>query len=170
MRSLGLRRPYIVLLILVLVLQAASGLFFVFNLLSDLFLLRLPFIPWQYYEILQIAASLGLLSGVLCAIALLALTVRRERRIKDQIDAVAGQFQTHVDRQFERWDLTPTERHVALMVIKGFSNGEIANLRKSSESTIKSHLTSIFRKSGLSSRQQLVSCIIEDLLAALSNE
>lgn len=170
MRVLGLRWPYVVLLVLVLVIQAASGLFFVFSLVADVFLIRVPFIPWEAYEILQILASLGLLCGVLCSIIMLALTVRRSRRIEDQISAVAGEFQSHVERQFQAWGLTPSERSVALLVVKGFSNGEIAGMRNSSESTIKSHVTSIFRKSGLTSRQQLVSGVIEDLLAALSQD
>ena len=75
-----------------------------------------------------------------------------------------------MERQFQAWGLTPSERSVALLVVKGFSNGEIAGMRNSSESTIKSHVTSIFRKSGLTSRQQLVSGVIEDLLAALSQD
>lgn len=170
MRALGLRWPYVLLLVLVLLIQAASGLFFVFGLIADIFLIRVPFIPWEVYEFLQMLASLGLLSGVLVSVALLVVTVRRSRRIDMQIDAMAGQFQAHVETQFDGWDLTPTERQVALLIVKGFSNAEIAGLRKSSESTIKSHISSIFRKSGLSSRQQLVSCVIEDLLDALAHE
>lgn len=170
MRVLGLRWPFVVLLVLMVLVQVASTLFFLFSLLADVFLWRVPFIPWEIEESLQILASLGLLSGLVCSIVLLALSVKRMRRIEGQIEAVAGQFQAHVERQFDVWALTPTERQVALLVIKGFSNAEIATLRKSSESTVKSHLSAIFRKAGMSSRQQLVAYVIEDLLAALGEE
>lgn len=170
MRALGLRWPLLALLAGMLVIQVASSLFFIFNLLSDLFLIQVPFIPWDIQEILQIVSSFGLLTGVLSSAAMLSISVRRMRRASDQIEAATGQFQTHVDRQFDSWSLTPTERHVALLVIKGFSNSEIASLRKSSESTVKSHLTSIFRKSGMNSRQQLVSSVIEDIVAALPQQ
>ncbi|MBI1220155.1 MAG: helix-turn-helix transcriptional regulator [Rhodobacteraceae bacterium] len=170
MRALGLRWPFLVVLVLVLIIQVASSLFFIFNLLADVFLIRVPFIPWEVQEILQILASFGLLSGVLCSVAILALSFKRMRKIEGQIEAAAGQFQTHIDGQFDAWALTPTERQIALLVIKGFSNSEVASLRKSTESTVKSHLTSIFRKSGLNSRQQLVASVIEDLIAALSEQ
>lgn len=170
MRALGLKWPFIVVLVVILAIQVASSLFFIFNLLADVFLIRVPFIPWEIQELLQILASFGLLSGVLVSVAILALSFRRMQKIEGQIEAAAGQFQTHVDRQFEAWGLTPTERQIALLVIKGFSNSEVAGLRKSSESTVKSHLTSIFRKSGLNSRQQLVASVIEDLIAALSEQ
>ncbi|WP_127902263.1 hypothetical protein [Solirhodobacter olei] len=89
------------MLILVLLIQAAGGPFFVFSLVADVFLIRVPFIPWEFYEVLQILASLGLLSGVLCSVLMLALVARRPRRIEDQISAVAGEFQRHVERQFK---------------------------------------------------------------------
>lgn len=67
-----------------------------------------------------------------------------------------------INQYFTDWKLTASEAQVAIYVMKGFSNAEIAGLRGTSEATIKSQLNSIFRKSGASSRQNLVCFIFED--------
>lgn len=66
---------------------------------------------------------------------------------------------------FEDWALTPSEKDVAMFAIKGLSNAEIAELRDSSEGTIKAHLNAVFRKADVSGRSQLVSFLIEDLMS-----
>ncbi|HEY8416664.1 MAG TPA: LuxR C-terminal-related transcriptional regulator [Limnochordales bacterium] len=52
--------------------------------------------------------------------------------------------------------LTPREREVALAVLDGMSNAEIARRLWVSEVTVKKHLSSIFAKTGVSSRTQLI--------------
>jgi DNA-binding CsgD family transcriptional regulator len=167
MKAFGLKWPQIVLVLLALAIQVASSIFIVFKLLAEVFLWQAPLIPWELQETLEILSSCGLLFGVLSSIALLYISFKRVNRIEGQLNAAAGQFQTYVERQFDEWALTPTERHVALLVIKGFSNAEIAEMRGTTESTVKSQLTSTFKKARLTSRQQLVACVIEDLVAAI---
>ncbi|MCC5982768.1 MAG: helix-turn-helix transcriptional regulator [Rhodobacteraceae bacterium] len=157
----------LVLLVCALVVQFMGAGFFIAKILSDVFLFRIPFIPWEMVEVLELMASVGLLFGVASSVTLILMSVRRIDRLSDQITALGGQFQEYIDRQFLEWNLTPTERNVALLAIKGFSNAEIARLRGTTESTVKSQLTSIFRKTGLSSRQQLTTYFIEDLVSTL---
>ena len=57
--------------------------------------------------------------------------------------------------------LSPSEQAVAVFAMKGFSNGEIAELRGTSASTIKSQMNSVFRKAGFANRQQLISFLVE---------
>ena len=66
--------------------------------------------------------------------------------------------------RFNAWGLTPAERDVALFAIKGLSTAEIAGLRGTSEGTVKAQSNAIYRKAGVSSRSQLLSLFIEDLL------
>lgn len=159
--------PGLALLGLILVIQLASALFVLYRILSDLFLWDMILIPWAAEEWLEIGASLSLVFGVGASIYLMRTSVKRIAHMQDQLKAAAGELQVYVERQFDNWGLTPTERNVALLVVKGFSNGEIASLRGTSESTVKTHLSAVFRKSGLKSRQQLVSWVVEDLLAEI---
>lgn len=120
---------------------------------------------WQEY--IQILASAGLLVGVLVSGIFLRLSLRRLSRMGRQIEVVSGNFQTHLLALFEQWNFSPSEQAVAIYAMKGFSNNEIAVLRGTSTATIKSQMNSVFRKSGLSSRQQLGSFLVEELLAGL---
>ena len=69
-----------------------------------------------------------------------------------------------VDENFTKWGLTPAERDVALFTIKGLSLAEIADLRGTSEGTIKAQTNAIYRKASVSGRPQLLSLFIEDLM------
>lgn len=162
------RGSLIALLCVVLGVQLLSTSFFLYTILADLFLLQWFVIPWGLQEVFEIMSALGMLLGVVVSSALLYLLATRMNRLDGQMRAVAGEFQLYVDKQFEQWQLTPTERHVAIFVMKGFSNAEIARLRGTTESTVKSQLTSVFRKTGLSSRQQLTTHLIEDILDSIT--
>src|SRR5262245_53383763 len=52
-------------------------------------------------------------------------------------------------------DLTEAERRVALALLAGCSNAEIARMRGSSPRTIANQVASIFRKLGVRSRAEL---------------
>lgn len=164
----GWRRMTFITVIVVIQLSAAA--YFCLKILAEVFLFEIPFIPWGVQEQLEILASVGLLLGLASTLALLGQSWRRMGRLHEQVQAASGQFQDLMERQFDDWGLTATEAHVALMVIKGFSNAEIAGFRGTTESTIKSQITAIFRKSGLTSRHQLVTSLVEDLVSAVPLE
>jgi len=69
-----------------------------------------------------------------------------------------------IDRQFERWSLTPAEREVGLLMLKGLTHREIADTRSTSETTIRQQALAIYRKSGLRHRSELSAFFLEDLL------
>jgi DNA-binding CsgD family transcriptional regulator len=156
------------LLYLAFGLQMISALFFVGDLWTEILNLRSEPIPWVWQEYIQTLASIGLVIGVVVSGMFLRMSLRRIRRMDRQIDVAAGNFQTHLLALFDRWGFSPSEQAVAVFAMKGFSNNEIAVLRGTSSSTIKSQMNSIFRKSRLSNRQQLISFLVEDLLAGMS--
>lgn len=69
-----------------------------------------------------------------------------------------------IDQQFARWGLTPAEREVGLLLLKGLSHKEAAAARETSETTIRQQALAIYRKSGLRSRSELSAFFLEDLL------
>jgi len=72
-----------------------------------------------------------------------------------------------VDDQFERWKLTPAERDVGLLLLKGLSHKEVAEIRKTSEATVRQQAQAIYRKSGLTNRSDLAAYFLEDLLSPI---
>lgn len=73
---------------------------------------------------------------------------------------------TAIADQMDLWELSPAEKDVALLLIKGLSSKEIANIRNTSEKTVRQQAASIYQKSGLEGRAQLSAYFLEDLLAA----
>ena len=69
-----------------------------------------------------------------------------------------------IDAQFDKWALTPAERDVALLQLKGLRHKEIAELRETSERTVRQQALSVYRKAGLSGRTDLAAFFLEDLL------
>jgi DNA-binding CsgD family transcriptional regulator len=69
-----------------------------------------------------------------------------------------------IDRQFVRWNLSPAESEVALLLLKGLSHREIAALRSTTETTIRQQGLAVYRKSGLRNRAELSAFFLEDLL------
>lgn len=69
-----------------------------------------------------------------------------------------------MDMQFDAWCLTPAEKDVALLLIKGLSHKEIAQLRERAERTVRQQALAVYRKSNLSGRASLAAYFLEDLL------
>lgn len=69
-----------------------------------------------------------------------------------------------VDQQFEEWGLTPTEREIALLILKGHSHKRIAELTGRKERTVRQHGVMVYQKSGLSGRAGLAAHFLEDLM------
>lgn len=69
-----------------------------------------------------------------------------------------------IDSQLIRWELSPSEKEVALLLLKGLSLKEIAVLRGTTEKTARAQSTAIYQKSGLAGRSELAAFFLEDLL------
>jgi len=69
-----------------------------------------------------------------------------------------------IDTQFDAWGLTPSEREVALMLLKGHSHKAIARHTDRSPQTVRQHATEVYRKAGLAGRAELSGFFLEDLM------
>lgn len=70
-------------------------------------------------------------------------------------DAISGQL--------EEWSLTPAERDISFLLLKGLTIQEIAQIRETSERTIRQQASEVYKKSGLTGRAQLSAFFMEDL-------
>ena len=129
----------------------------------------------QTFEILVFLAALG-------GIALHSWQLASARSKSDRLDKelAATRAEAHrwsqeakdvlkglgaaIDSQFEKWGLTPAERDIALLQLKGLRHKEIAELRKTSERTVRQQALAVYRKAGLSGRTDLAAFFLEDLL------
>jgi DNA-binding NarL/FixJ family response regulator len=88
--------------------------------------------------------------------------------VERELQAASGAFQQVMEQNFDDWGLTPAERDVALLSIKGVPIAEIARLRDTREGTIKAQSTAIYRKVGVSNRAELIAVMVEELIAGVS--
>jgi DNA-binding NarL/FixJ family response regulator len=68
-----------------------------------------------------------------------------------------------VEEQFDAWRLTPAEREVALLLLKGHGHKQIAAATGRSERTVRQHAVSVYQKSRLQGRAELAAFFLEDL-------
>lgn len=73
-----------------------------------------------------------------------------------------------IDERFSAWGLTPAERDVALLLLKGQSHKQIAFSTGRSERTVRQHAVAVYQKSGLSGRAELAAFFLEDLMLPAS--
>jgi len=78
---------------------------------------------------------------------------------------VAGARQA-IDKQFDAWQFTPAEKDIATLILKGCSHKEIADIRKSTATTVRQQAQSIYRKSGLEGRSELAAYFLDAILHA----
>ncbi len=151
-------------LAILFVVQAVCALFFVSDIaMSVLGLYPVP-LAWSTREILEIGAAVGLILGLVFGALALRRSMRELGLARDRLRRASSAFMDIMAERFDDWGLTPAERDVALFAIKGLSIADIAQLRSTSEGTVKAQTAAIYRKAGVSGRSQLLSLFIEDLM------
>lgn len=96
-------------------------------------------------------------------VAVARTAVERDAWRKSAESALAG-FSSAVEQQFEKWGLTPVEREVALLLLKGHGHKQVAAQTGRSERTVRQHAVSIYEKSGLGGRAELAAFFLEGLM------
>ena len=69
-----------------------------------------------------------------------------------------------IDDQFTAWELTPAEREVALLLLKGYSHKAIGRETRRSDQTVRQHAAAVYRKASLSGRAELAAYFLDDLM------
>ncbi|WP_419910712.1 response regulator transcription factor [Hoeflea sp.] len=115
-------------------------------------------------------------------LAVFSIELRAQQRalgdIKDQLERARGrfaqfdpqstrlasQYRAVMQNQFDAWRLTASEQDVVIMLLKGLSFREIADLRETREKTVRQQASSVYRKAGVASRNELAAWFFEDML------
>lgn len=117
----------------------------------------------MFHEIAELSALLALIVGVVALGFVLRRYQKRQDRMQSQLDAASVRFGEVIEAQFKAWSFTEAEVEIGMLLIKGLSIAEIAELRARSQATVKAQNTAIYQKSGLANRAQLVSYFVEEL-------
>lgn len=93
----------------------------------------------------------------------LAQTEQEAARWKTEAGGLLAGLGEAIDAQFGRWDLTPAEAEIGLLLLKGLSHKEIAQVRSVSEATVRQQAQRLYRKANIGSRAGLSAFFLEDL-------
>jgi DNA-binding CsgD family transcriptional regulator len=127
------------------------------------------------FDVLMIALALAVVIGLWIgwrraenAAAKLFLSVEAGRAERDACRESARNAREglarSIDRQFSAWALTPAEREVAILVLKGHSHKGIAKETVRSEHTVRQHAAAAYQKAGVTGRAELAAFFLEDLI------
>jgi DNA-binding CsgD family transcriptional regulator len=152
-------RRQTVALLLFLLVQTLSTVFFVGDVISDL---RAD--PTSVHFVLEAVVTAVLVLGILFGAVALRRMIELLRAQEQALDVARGALSEVIDRQFRAWVLTPAERDVAFLALKGLDVAEIAELRSAAQGTVRAQLTRIYAKAGVSGRAQFAAFFVEDLL------
>lgn len=135
-------------------------------------------VPWQHLLIEWLILMLSLIGVIYFSRRFYRLTQSKLGSLRQDL-ALANQQAQHwraenreliaglaaqIQQQFESWQLTRAEAEVGMLLLKGLSLTEIAQVRAASERTIRDQARAIYRKSGVAGRSELSAFFLEDLL------
>ncbi|GJG98395.1 response regulator transcription factor [Cupriavidus pauculus] len=147
---------------------------------------------WDLYQLFHSGADFHVITeafATLAFVAILYVVIRERRRAAREFaslkaSAEAAQravserdeaskestrhFLQSMQQQFDAWRLTPSEKDVALLLVKGLSLEEIAQARECGAKTVRQHAANVYAKAKLNGRHQLAAYFLEDLLVAPS--
>ena len=121
--------------------------------------------PFLDSDTLEGIITIALFLGLAFTASELRRLFRRQSEITDQLKVASGAFSELLETRFDEWGLSPAERDVAILAIKGFSVAEMAELRSAAQGTVKAQCAALYRKAGVSGRLQLLSLFLDDLMA-----
>jgi DNA-binding CsgD family transcriptional regulator len=144
-------------------LQLLLSLLFLFEFLI-FYVFGYENIQWELVELLEISEAILTFVTLGISVAMIILLTRRNNHVESRLMAASGEFHQLIREHFDKWQLSSAEAEVALFTIKGMSNTEIAELRGTSEGTIKAQNNAVFRKAGVSNRSQLLGVFVDELV------
>lgn len=147
---------------LVLVIQTIAAAFFLVDGIDDLIAQAQSGINGEV--LLECLVATALVGGVIVGGLHLRSMVNELVRKDSALAKARGALTEHVSLRFSDWELTRGESEVALFALKGCDVADIARLRGAAAGTVRSQLSQIYAKAGVSSQAMFVSLFIEDLL------
>jgi DNA-binding CsgD family transcriptional regulator len=110
---------------------------------------------WQRYRARRNAADLAvMLEGVSSDAE--ALSAKLENALQGRMH--------QINADFDKWGLSEAEKEIALFLLKGLRLQDIADLRNTSERTVRQQAQAVYRKSGLDGRTNLSAHFVEDFM------
>lgn len=155
-------------MVLNLLVIGACELFFIADVVFDVFNYDLIQLHWVTHTQVEIIFTLFLGVTLYFFVNNIRSLLTRQKQIEASIQVASGELNQVIQRYFELWRLTPSEKEVALLLFKGYSAQEIADLRNTKIGTAKNQSSIIYQKAEVKNRNELFAVFVEDLIGELN--
>ncbi|QWC56558.1 hypothetical protein F7D01_05145 [Erythrobacter sp. 3-20A1M] len=146
----------------IVAVQLAAALYFVIDGVADW--LELATRGAVGEVLLECLVALALFLAVALGAKVLRDTLRRAARQEEALAIARGAMADLLDARFAAWSLSPAQADVAVFALKGCSVAEIAAMRGAAEGTVRSQLSQVYAKAGVTSQAMLMALFIEELV------
>lgn len=85
----------------------------------------------------------------------------------EELERALADVHNHIQREFDKWNLTAAEREIAVLLLKGLRLKDIAEARGTSERTVRQQAQAVYKKSNLDGRFELAAYFIEDVMQSM---
>ena len=152
------------MLLVSLVVISACEIFFALDVIEDVFGIGIPVLRWFEHTTVEIFVTIALGFAISTIIHNIRGLLQHQRHIEESVQVASGALHKVITEYFKQWKLTPSEQEVALLLFKGFSTQEIADLRNTKLGTVKNQSSSIYQKAEVKNRNELFALFVEELL------
>lgn len=142
------------------IVLVSATIFFAYDIIADL----LDDSESIFHISVELLVFLSITSILFVELRRVSQLSREISREQVKTARLSGELLAVMRNQFSRWELSPSESEVALLLIKGLSMREISEARQVKEKTVRQQATSIYAKSGYAGRHELAAHFIEDLM------
>ncbi|MCP4073386.1 MAG: helix-turn-helix transcriptional regulator [Hyphomicrobiales bacterium] len=139
--------------------------FFLLDVFADIFRIDIS-TSWIDHSMIELIVAFSLAPALVIIGLQITRLLREHREAQDSVKAASGELLVVIYGRFKEWQLSPSESEIALLLIKGFTAREIADLRTTRPGTVKSQSSNIYQKAGVRGRNELAAYFVEDLLAS----
>ncbi len=82
----------------------------------------------------------------------------------EKLKQIGKEYSKYLHKQFDAWKLSPSEKEIAVLMLKGLSFVEIAEARDTKEKTVRQQASALYKKTNVSSRHEFSAWFFEDML------
>ena len=155
-------------LILNFIVIGACEAFFIADVVFDVFSIDLIQLHWVSHTQIEVMFTLLLAVTLIFFVQNIRQLLAKQKQFETSVAVASGELTQVIQRYFELWQLTPSEAEVALLLFKGFSAQEIADLRSTKIGTVKNQSSIIYQKAQVKNRNELFAIFVEDLIGELA--
>jgi DNA-binding NarL/FixJ family response regulator len=145
-----------------------SVVFFAFDVASDIYerviANNAPGLLDLIHLLFEVFSAVALILAIRILIRQMRWLQARNGRQSQSLQFLRGEMDSFANDKFDKWNLSPAERDIAMYMLKGLSIADIAAARSTAEGTVKAQTSNIFRKTGVSSRTELMSLFLDEFL------